>query len=128
MKILLTIGFLAPLTFLLFGYNSLPHSSEPTQITRVIDQSPVFIEINEVPPPFDVGGLDPYIIWINGARVKVPPHYIHSIIKDVGIENIRPIDISHLHEGWIRPHYFEQPQKQAQAGRARSLNDIRESK
>lgn len=128
MKILLTICFLAPLTFLVFGYNALPQRSAPTQITQVPDApklQPVFIEINQVPPPFDIGGRDPYVIWINGAKVKVPSHYIQPIINDVGRENIRPIDIPNLHEGWIYPHYFEQPQKQV--GRVRSPNDRRES-
>lgn len=130
MKILLIICFFAPLTFLVFGYNAIPQSSEPTQISQVTELSliqPVFIEINEVPPPFDIGGLEPYVIWINGARVKVPPHYIHTIIEDVGRENISPIDIPNLHEGWLHPHYFEQPPKQVRLGRIRSLNDRRES-
>ena len=127
MKILVTVCLLAPLTFLVLGYNSVSSSSVPTQISQVSPAQPVFIEINQVPPPFDIGGLDPYVIWVNGARVKVPNHYIDSIIENIGRDNIKPIDIPNLHEGWIRPHFFEQPTKEIHAGRTRSLNDRRPS-
>lgn len=129
MKIILTVCFFAPLAFLVFGYNRpAPNPSSPqlTQIREVPPVQPVFIEINQVPPPFDIGGVDPYVIWINGKRERVPAHYIHPIIENIGTANIKPIDIPNLHDGWLWPHYFEQPQKQVHLGRARSLNDRRE--
>jgi hypothetical protein len=130
MKIILTVCFLAPLTFLVFGYNLSEPYPRPTQISQVREASPaqpVFIEINQVPPPFDIGGVDPYVIWINGKREKVAPHYIEPIIEKIGRKNIKPIDIPNLHEGWLRPHFFEQPEKEVHLGRTRSLNDRQQS-
>ena len=134
MKILIIVGFVAPLAFILFGAYTSP-SSVPSSLNPLVSNSTlshgaeqvVFVEINQVPPPFDIGGLDPYVIWINGKREKVPVHYIKPIIEEIGMENIKALDIPNLHDGWLRPHFFEQVEEEARVGRTKSLNDRRQS-
>jgi hypothetical protein len=127
MRLFFISCFMAPLLFLFFGYTGkrpIAHSPEPLVITKIAyrDQ-PVFVEINQVPPPFDLAGHDPYVLWVNGARAKVPKEYLHTIIEHIGRENIKPIDIPNMHDGWIEPHFFSQPEKVVKQGRTRSLND-----
>tara|TARA_R100000808_G_scaffold24269_1_gene55501 strand:+ start:23786 stop:24181 length:396 start_codon:yes stop_codon:yes gene_type:complete len=126
MKLLIIVGFIAPLAFILFGAYTTPSTSHMSPLNNLSssywEDQPVFVEINQVPPPFDLAGHDPYVVWINGARVRVPKEYIHPIIDTVGKENIQPIDIPNMHEGWLQPHFFEQADEAIHKGRTRIVN------
>ena len=127
MRLFFTMCLVIPFLFLFFGYTgerSEPPMPEPLVITKLAYRSqPVFVEINQVPPPFDLDGHDPYVLWVNGARVRIAKEYLHPIIEHIGKENIKPIDIPNMHDGWIEPHFFSQPEKVVKQGRTRSLND-----
>ena len=87
-----------PCAFLFLGqapYEEVAKSSSPIIIEKIIKKpyflgkQPVFVEINQIPPPFDLAGNDPYVVWVNGARVHLPKEDIEPIIKKIGKENIR---------------------------------------
>ena len=131
-RLLIICGFLTPLAFLLLGYTGYkeprkPHP--PLVIEKIIEKpvflgkQPIFVEINEVPPPFDLNGHDPYVVWINGARVQIPKSYVDPIIAKIGKANIKPINIIDIHKGWLSPHFFHQPEKVVNKGRTRTLNE-----
>jgi len=131
-RLVIFICLIVPFAFLFLGqasYENAENPPKPLVIEKIVKEpyflgeQPVFVEINQIPPPFDLAGNDPYIVWVNGARVHLPKEYIEPIIEKIGKENIKPIDIMNLHDGWINPHFFEQPQKVVYKGRTRSLND-----
>ena len=68
---------------------------------------PVLIEINSVPHPFDLAGNNPYVVWMNGKRVKLPKQDLSELVSKVGEENIPEIDSSDIHKGWLFPHFLE---------------------
>ena len=89
--------------------------TQPTSTVRLsledYFQDPLFIEVNNVPPPFDVNGHFPYVLWINGERVLyAPTEEIQALIKKVGNNNIRKLNSSDIHAGWLKPHYGPSPQ------------------
>ena len=69
--------------------------------------SPVAIEINSVPPPFDLGGHNPYVVWMNGKRVNLPKKDVLSLVNQVGQDNIPPADVRDIHRGWLFPYFAE---------------------
>ena len=128
MRKIILIAFLAPLTYLLFGYSfesapmeELNHIPTP-KVETPIEKDLVLIEINSIPPPFDISGLDPYIVWINGCRVSVPKKHVLDFVDKVGKDKITPITTADIHNGWIQPHYFENVSIEYQhKGRTRSV-------
>ena len=74
-------------------------------ITSCRQSGPVFIEVNKVPPPFDVGGLSPYVVWMNGKRVEPPKADLKRLVDKVGKENIPRADPYDIHKGWLWPYH-----------------------
>tara|TARA_R110000772_G_scaffold84506_2_gene178322 strand:+ start:183 stop:512 length:330 start_codon:yes stop_codon:yes gene_type:complete len=73
-------------------------------------QKPIpFIEINSIPPPFDVNGIRPYAVWVNGQRVNMPKKDIMTLVKKIGKENIKPANTDDIHRGWLFSHFSEPP-------------------
>ena len=62
------------------------------------------IEINSIPPPFNINGRFPYVVWMNGKRVDMPQKDILALIKKIGKENIKPSNNKDIHIGWLIPH------------------------
>jgi len=62
------------------------------------------IEINSIPPPFDVNGRFPYVVWVNGKRVDMPQKDILVLVEKIGKENIKPSNNKDIHIGWLTPH------------------------
>ena len=65
------------------------------------DRSPSVIEINTVPPPFDVNGRYPYVVWANGERVDMSRGDVLALVKKIGKENIKIVESSDIHKGWL---------------------------
>ena len=65
----------------------------------------VLVEINEVPPPFSLGGNNPYVVWMNGKRVNLPKGDLEKLVRKVGRENIPKINPADIHKGWLWPHH-----------------------
>ncbi len=65
-----------------------------------------FVEINNIPQPFDVAGNMPYVLWINGERVKnFPMNDLRELVSKVDNEVV-PFKASHdIHAGWLTPHF-----------------------
>ena len=77
-----------------------------------------FIEINSIPPPFDVNGRRPYAVWVNGQRVEMPKKDIMVLVNKIGKENIKPADTNDIHRGWLFSH-FSEPTTDGTLGRKR---------
>jgi len=69
--------------------------------------SPVLMEINSVPQPFDLNGRSPYVLWVNGSRVDLPMEDLAYLVNKIGAKNIRPIEIADIHQGWLFPHFVK---------------------
>ena len=116
------------LSFLLLGVlvgcvsqTSAPH--QPVIKKQAPSLSPTLIEINSVPPPFDLGGDDPYVVWMNGKKVNLPKSDVVALVNKVGKENIPPIDVADIHKGWLWPHYVKREELPANTSRTRQLKE-----
>jgi len=73
-----------------------------------------FIEINSVPPPFDIDGRHPYVVWVNGERVNMPKKDIIALVNKIGEENIKRADSKDIHRGWLFSHLKGDPSNEFQ--------------
>ena len=74
-----------------------------------LNEPPLLIEINSVPPPFDVDGYMPYVLWINGMYIKNPDKKaLTAIVSKIGVKNIPPIDPTNIHKGWLEPRFVKE--------------------
>ncbi len=96
--------FTLPL-FLLFL--SCAKNSEPQPLIINVPDYPVAVEINSVPPPFDMNGHNPYVVWMNGKRVNLPKRDLLLLVDKVGKENIPTISHKDIHRGWLFPYFAE---------------------
>ena len=127
-KTIMLIAFLAPLAYLLFGYTfkmpPIKENSLPEIPPKIVEEKDlVLIEINSIPPPFNLGGDDPYVVWINGCRVHPPKKSIINFVNLVGKENFQPIKVNDIHKGWMQPHYIENVSIKYPKGRTRLANE-----
>jgi len=67
------------------------------------------IEINSVPPPFDVNGLMPYVVWANGRRVDMPKKDVMVLVSKIGKENIKIAKGTDIHRGWLYSYFKGDP-------------------
>ena len=65
------------------------------------------IEINSVPPPFDLNGHAPYVLWINGKKVDLPKEDLLALVNKVGVEKIPKINPLDIHKGWLWSHFVQ---------------------
>tara|TARA_Y100000356_G_C11110038_1_gene209112 strand:- start:164 stop:544 length:381 start_codon:yes stop_codon:yes gene_type:complete len=71
-------------------------------------EPPLLVEINSVPPPFDVKGHIPYVLWINGMHISRPDQKaLSAIVNKIGRENIPPINTKDIHKGWLEPRFVK---------------------
>tara|TARA_B100001123_G_scaffold429447_1_gene547970 strand:+ start:1442 stop:1711 length:270 start_codon:yes stop_codon:yes gene_type:complete len=71
---------------------------------QVVELEKQIIEINSIPPPFDINGNRPYVIWINGQRADLSQKEIKAIVANIGEENITESNSTDIHKGWLFPH------------------------
>ena len=81
-----------------------------TFFSGCVPNTPQVIEINSVPPPFDVNGRFPYVVWANGERVDLPREELILLVKKIGKDNIKPSKNKDIHAGWLFPHSSPAPQ------------------
>ena len=91
----------------LLFFASCKKSYPPEPLPFEVSNNPVAIEINSVPPPFDLGGHNPYVVWMNGKRVNLPKKDVISLVNQVGEDNIPPADMRDIHRGWLFPYFAE---------------------
>jgi hypothetical protein len=102
------------------------NQSESVKVLITHPEGPYLMEINSVPPPFDVAGNFPYVLWVNGKHIPRPPYKdLNEIVAKVGKDNIPPIDPKDIHKGWIVPHYAK-IEDSKNLGRTRSLKENKE--
>ena len=83
---------------------------------------PVLMEINSIPPPFNLNGRSPYILWVNGVKADLPMEDLVYLVNKVGVENIKPIEIADIHQGWLWPHFVKRREPEIpQNGRVRII-------
>jgi hypothetical protein len=86
------------------------------------ETEPVLMEINSVPPPFDLNGRAPYVLWVNGVKTDLPKEDLEYLVAKVGVENIKPIRIVDIHQGWLWPHFVRRREPETpQDGRIRII-------
>lgn len=93
--------------FLLLGCNSAP-APQPDLISYSHEDTikvttPMFIEINSKPPPFDLGGATPYVLWVNGERFHLPPSELIYLVNKIGANKINNTNVADIHKGWLYP-------------------------
>ncbi len=114
-KTSILIIFIIPLAYILFGYRENEPLPKPETVilkehekpNKVKEKELVLIEINSIPPPFDVAGNNPYVLWVNGCRIDMSKKDLIEFVNKIGMENIEPMQTSDIHKGWIQPHFFE---------------------
>ena len=96
--------------------------TETVKVLITHPEGPYLMEINNVPPPFDVAGNFPYVLWVNGKHIPYPPHKdLGEVVAKVGKSNIPPINPLDIHKGWLQPHYARIEDEKENSGRTRSL-------
>ena len=88
-------------------FTSCVNSPDPEPIIINPPPYPVAVEINSVPPPFDMNGYNPYVVWMNGKRVNLPKKDVILLVNQVGEDNIPPADMRDIHRGWLFPYFAE---------------------
>ena len=63
------------------------------------------IEINSTPPPFDVNGVFPYVVWVNGRRVNMQKKDIMALVDKIGKDNIKRANALDIHRGWLFSYF-----------------------
>ena len=86
-------------------------------------ETPVLIEINSVPSPFDINGKDPYVVWVNGRKVDPPKEYIEELVEKMGAENITKSEGEDIHEGWLWPRNSSPSENRAATKRLRIVGE-----
>ena len=127
-KTIILIGFLCPLAYLLFGYTFEELSTGeniPSEISpKIVEEKDlVLMEINSIPPPFNLGKHDAYVVWINGCRVHPSKKSIVNFVNLVGKENFQSINVDDIHKGWLHPHYIENASIKFPKGRTRLVSE-----
>ena len=77
------------------------------------------IEINSVPPPFDVNGLMPYVVWVNGCRVEMPKKDVMVLVSKIGKENIKTAKGNDIHRGWLYSYLKGDPSNELNSKKER---------
>jgi hypothetical protein len=99
--------FVLPLFLFLL---SCAKNSNPQPLIINIPDYPVAVEINSVPPPFDMNGYYPYVVWMNGKRVNLPRKDLLLLVDKVGKENIPVANDKDIHRGWLFPYFADKDQ------------------
>jgi hypothetical protein len=86
-----------------------------------VETKAVLIEINSVPAPFNLGGDDPYVVWMNGRKVDLPKKDLVELVNKVGLQNIPDIDPVDIHKGWLWPHHAKREEFPKNISRTRQL-------
>tara|TARA_B100002019_G_scaffold287061_1_gene298474 strand:- start:430 stop:762 length:333 start_codon:yes stop_codon:yes gene_type:complete len=83
--------------------------SKSTPEVIIIDppNHPVAVEINSVPPPFDMNGYYPYVVWVNGKRINLPKKDLLMFVDKFGKDNIPKVTAKDIHQGWLYPYFAE---------------------
>ncbi len=83
------------------------------------ERSPSVIEINTVPPPFDINGRYPYVVWVNGERVDMSRGDVLALVKKIGKENIKMAESSNIHKGWLYSYLRGDPANEFESKKRR---------
>ena len=107
-----------PLVVLFFfsscKHKSIKNTKEPQELVKeIIYPHPKFkhfIEINSVPEPFDVNGMHPYVLWINGKKMNISKvkKQLVEIVNSFENEEIQPPPSPDIHRGWMTSNLFTQ--------------------
>lgn len=63
------------------------------------------IQVNRLPHPFNVGGLMPYQVWIDGERLPLNSQETKQIVETLNLKFEQPDNTAAIHagEGWLQP-------------------------
>lgn len=86
-------------------------------------ETPVLIEINSVPSPFDINGKEPYVVWVNGRKFDPAKEYIEELVEKIGAKNITKSEGEDIHEGWLWPRNSSSNEGRATTKRLRIVGE-----
>ncbi len=91
-------------TFCFFIFSCSSREVEKVIVVN-IPEYPVAIEINSIPPPFNLNGHNPYVVWMNGKRITLPKKDLLLLVDKVGKKNIPIANHDDIHRGWLFPYF-----------------------
>jgi len=60
------------------------------------------IQINSIPFPLNIGGMYPYVVWVNGKKVNLKPGDSYKLAVALGLPlNPPPTEDMHNGKGWL---------------------------
>jgi len=68
------------------------------------------IQVNPIPHPFNLNGIMPYAIWINGKPLPMSPKLSTNLAQVLNLKFTQPKDTAKIHngEGWLYPLELEE--------------------
>lgn len=99
-KVVETIDFPAPPSP---PPNFIPHTPPPNFIPDITELAE--IQINPVPHPFNLNGSIPYVVWVNGKKLKLNHREVRDLASSLNLKFEQPKDTAQIHngEGWLYP-------------------------
>lgn len=81
----------------------LPPSSPPNFLPSLSEVSD--IQINPIPHPFNLNGLYPYAVWVDGKRLRLNRNELNNLVVYLDLKFSQPKDTEKIHkgEGWVYP-------------------------
>lgn len=95
--------FKISLCFLLVGCTNM---SQPMPVVVVpYFSEPSKVQINPLPHPFNLNGIMPYAVWVDGKKISLTPKQTQELTQSLNIEFKQPEDTEAIHngEGWLAP-------------------------
>ena len=76
----------------------------PSMISTSKNDDMFILQVNRLPPPFNVNGSLPFQVWVDGERLPLHDQKAKDIIKILDLNFTQPTDISlHNGNGWLFP-------------------------
>ncbi len=73
------------------------------------------IQINPIPHPFSLNGQLPFVVWLDGKRLRLDHHEVIQLTKSLNIKYETPKDTAEIHQGagWQYPLKINEQKKQS---------------
>ena len=83
-------------------------SSAPPNFTPPVGKL-VDIQVNPIPAPFNLNGIMPYAIWVNGKPLPMSPKLSIDVARALNLNFTQPKNTAKIHngEGWLYPLNIE---------------------
>lgn len=92
--------------FILFLFGCVAkQDSQVAEYNTYVDALSRQIQINPIPHPLNLGGVIPYVVWVDGQRMPLKPGRVRKLAVSLGLPlNVRGTPEMHAGAGWLEPH------------------------